>query len=51
MCRLADDLLTLARLEAAGDRDAAVPVDLSEMLHELAAAWRTEGPEETAVAA
>lgn len=34
--RLADDLLTLARLEAAGVPRAVGPVDLGEMLHELA---------------
>lgn len=36
MCRLAEDLLTLARLEAAGAPRAAGSVDLSEVLHELA---------------
>ena len=46
MCRLAEDLLTLARLEAAGAPRVATPVDLSEMLHELAAAWRTERSED-----
>ncbi|HXQ22174.1 MAG TPA: ATP-binding protein [Candidatus Acidoferrales bacterium] len=35
LCRLAGDLLTLARLDAAGAPRAAVPVDLAEMLHEL----------------
>jgi len=51
MCRLADDLLTLARLEAAGELRASTPVDLSEMLHELAAAWRTDGSEDATVRA
>jgi signal transduction histidine kinase len=36
LCRLAEDLLTLARLDAAGAPRAAAPVDLGEMLHELA---------------
>jgi signal transduction histidine kinase len=36
MSRLAEDLLTLARLEAAGAPRAAAPVDLNEVLHELA---------------
>ena len=49
MCRLAEDLLTLARLEAAGEPRAAAPVDLSEMLHELAAAWRADGVENPAI--
>jgi len=47
MCRLAEDLLTLTRLEAAGTLGAPVPVDLNEMLHELAAAWHTDGLEES----
>jgi two-component system OmpR family sensor kinase len=46
MCRLAEDLLTLARLEAAEDPGAVGAVDLSELLHELAAAWRSEAAEE-----
>ena len=45
MCRLADDLLTLARLEAAGTRRATAPVDLSEVVHELGAAWGPEAAE------
>jgi signal transduction histidine kinase len=45
MCRLADDLLTLARIETAGEPHAPTAVDLSEMLHELAAAWRVEAEE------
>jgi signal transduction histidine kinase len=46
MCRLAEDLLTLARLEASGDPRMGAPVELGEMLHELAAAWRTAATEE-----
>ena len=39
MCRLAADLLTLARLEAAGAPRTSVSVDVGAMLHELADAW------------
>ena len=39
MCRLAADLLTLARLEAAGAPRTSGPVDMGAMLHELADAW------------
>ncbi len=39
MCHLAADLLTLARLEAAGAPRTRVPVDVGAMLHELADAW------------
>lgn len=49
MCRLTDDLLTLTRLEAAAEPRATAPVDLSEMLQELAAAWRTDVAEHTTV--
>lgn len=45
MSCLAEDLLTLARLEASGAPSASAPVELGEMLHELAAAWRTEAAE------
>lgn len=40
MSRLAEDLLTLARLEAAGAPDTTVTVDVSEVLHELTDAAR-----------
>jgi len=40
MCHLAEDLLTLARLEAAGTPRAAAGVDRGEMLRELADAWK-----------
>jgi signal transduction histidine kinase len=39
MCHLAADLLTLARLEAAGTPRTRAPVDVTAMLHELADAW------------
>jgi len=39
MCRLAEDLLTLARLDAAEAPQTAGAVDLGEMLHELGDAW------------
>ena len=39
MCRLAADLLTLARLEAAGAPRTTAPIDVGAMLHELADAW------------
>jgi signal transduction histidine kinase len=39
MCRLAADLLTLARLEAAGAPRTTAPVDVTTMLRELADAW------------
>jgi signal transduction histidine kinase len=39
MCHLAADLLTLARLEAAGTPRTSGPVDVAAMLHELADAW------------
>lgn len=39
LARLAEDLLTLARLEALPARAAATPIDLGEMLHELGDAW------------
>jgi signal transduction histidine kinase len=39
LCRLAEDLLTLARLESAAEPRGRVPVDLSEMLRELGEAW------------
>ena len=43
MCRLAADLLTLARLEAAGAPRTTAPIDVGAMLHELADAW-TDAP-------
>ncbi len=39
LCRLAEDLLTLARLESAAESHDRAPVDLSEMLRELGEAW------------
>ncbi len=39
LCHLAADLLTLARLEAAGTPRTNAPVDVGAMLHELADAW------------
>jgi signal transduction histidine kinase len=39
LCRLAADLLTLARLEAAAAPRTTAPVDISAMLRELADAW------------
>jgi two-component system, OmpR family, sensor kinase len=46
MSRLADDLLTLARLEAAGAPRATTAVDLGEILHELADAWRADAAQD-----
>jgi signal transduction histidine kinase len=42
LCRLAEDLLTLARLDGSNAPRAAVAVDLGEMLHELADAATAE---------
>jgi len=39
MCRVAEDLLTLARVESDAMRRAGDNVDVSEMLHELSDAW------------
>ena len=39
MCHLAADLLTLARLEAAGTPRTSAAIDVTAMLHELADAW------------
>ncbi len=39
LCRLAEDLLTLARLEAQPEMRATARLDLSEVLQELADAW------------
>lgn len=48
MCGLADDLLTLARLEGAGELRNAATVDVGEVLRELAAAWRSDAAEDGA---
>jgi len=40
ICRLADDLLLLARLDGPGAPPSRVPVNLTEMLGELADAWK-----------
>lgn len=40
--RLAEDLLTLARLDARDGRVGWVPVDVAEILHELADGWKDE---------
>jgi len=42
LCHLAEDLLTLARLDAGGGLGRPAAVNLGEMLHELAAAWSSE---------
>lgn len=49
MCHLADDLLTLARLEGAGGLRNAATVDIGEIVRELAAAWRSNAVEDGAV--
>lgn len=45
LCSLAEDLLTLARLEAGGARAPQASVDVADMLHEVADAW-TESAQE-----
>jgi signal transduction histidine kinase len=46
ICRLAEDLLTLARLEAVERSPAVEEIDLGEVLQELAEAWREPGSQQ-----
>jgi signal transduction histidine kinase len=43
---LAEDLLTLARLEAGADSRRCTPIDLAEVLQELADAWGTQATQQ-----
>ena len=49
VCRLADDLLTLTRLETAAELKNATAVDVGEIVRELGAAWQADPVDDRSV--